>query len=121
MFSALEVNIALIIFEKAERTEFSSGHCDLPVTETEYFICFHRGDLRVHFLYRFVYLLTEVCTLYGDTHRIVISAVKLVALYNRTKYHFGIFSKVAVYSESVLCLTEMYPFRQFFRRCRAFL
>lgn len=54
-------------------------------------------------------------------HCIVISAVKLVALCDRTEYHFRIFRKVAVYSQSVLSFAKMYPIRQFFRRCGAFL
>ena len=40
-FSALEVNITLIVFEKAEWAKFSSCHCDLFITESEYLIRFY--------------------------------------------------------------------------------
>jgi len=120
-FAALEVNITLIIFEKAERTKFSSSHCNLLVAELENRIGFHLRNLCIQFQHRFMNLLSKICTLYGNTHRIIISAVKLVALYNRTKYHLRIFSEIAVYPESVLRFAKMHPVRKFFRQCGTLL
>ena len=120
-FAAFEINIALIIFEKAERAKFSSIHCNLLVAELENRIGFYLRNLCIQFQHRFMNLLSKICTFNRDAHCIIISAVKLVALYDRTEYHFRIFRKVAVYSESVLSFTQMHPIRQFFRRCRAFL
>ena len=120
-FSAFEINIVLIIFEKTERAKFSSCHCDLFITESEYLIRFYSWNLRIQFLYRFMNLLSKICAFNRNAHCIIISAVKLVALYYRTKYHFRIFRKVAVYLESVLSFAKMYPIRQFFRRCGTLL
>ena len=120
-FAAFEINIALIIFEKAERAKFSSSHCNLLVAELENSIGFYLRNLCIQFLHRFMNLLSKICTINRNAHCIVISAVKLVALYDRTEYHFRIFRKVAVYSQSVLSFAKMYPIRQFFRRCGAFL